>query len=281
LIAKIEILNSVQKALDSLLTFVPKLIGFLIILLIGYIVARIIKTIITKALEKAGLDKALHSGQSGQYVEKLSPGASPSKLIGSIAYWVVFLGVLSIAIGVLKIALLTTLVASIGAYLPHVIVAILIFVIAGVISGAVGGAVAKTMGDTPTGKVIGTAVPALVMGIAVFMILTELKIAPEIVKITYTALIGAVALGSALAFGLGGREVAGKLVCDAYGKGQEKKEDVKDDLQKGKERGQEHAEQAKDKAQEQAGEGGSGSGGSSGPSSGGSSSGPGSYRPGQ
>ncbi|MGI8579014.1 MAG: hypothetical protein ACR2K9_00450 [Solirubrobacteraceae bacterium] len=84
------------------------------------------------------------------------------------------------------------------------------------------------------------------------MILTELKIAPEIVKITYTALIGAVALGSALAFGLGGREVAGKLVGDAYGKGKE--EDVKDDLQKRKERGPQQAEQAKDKAQERTGE---------------------------
>ena len=47
----------------------PKLIGFLIILLIGYIIARVVKAVLTKLLEKVGLDKALHSGSAGQYVE--------------------------------------------------------------------------------------------------------------------------------------------------------------------------------------------------------------------
>jgi hypothetical protein len=92
------------------------------------------------------------------------------------------------------------------------------------------------MGDTPTGKVVASVVPALVTGIALFMILNQLKIAPEIVQITYTALIGALALGLALAFGLGGREVAAELLRGAYQKGQEQKDQVKADLQTGQER---------------------------------------------
>jgi hypothetical protein len=63
-------------------------------------------------------------------------------------------------------------------YLPNVIAAVIIFVIAGVIATAAGAAAAKLMGDTPTGKIVGTAIPALVMGIAVFMVLNQLKIAP-------------------------------------------------------------------------------------------------------
>ena len=81
--------------------------------------------------------------------------------------------------------------------------------IAGVVAAAVGGLVARTMGDTPTGKVVGSVVPVLVMAIATFMILNQLQIATEIVTITYAALIGGVFLAMALAFGLGGREVAG------------------------------------------------------------------------
>jgi hypothetical protein len=100
------------------------------------------------------------------------------------------------------------------------------------------------MGDTPTGKVVASVVPALVMGIAIFMILNQLKIAPEIVQITYTALIGALALGLALAFGLGGREVAAELLRGAYRKGQEQKGQVKADLQQGKERAQDQAQSA-------------------------------------
>ena len=127
------------------------------------------------------------------------------------------------------------------ASLPNVDVAVLTFVAAGVVAAAVAGLVAETMGDTPTGKVVASVVPALVMGIAIFMILNQLKIAPEIVQITYTALIGALALGLALAFGLGGREVAAEMLRGAYQKGREQKGQVKADMQKGKERAQEQA----------------------------------------
>ena len=65
-----------------------------------------------------------------------------------------------------------------------------------------------------------TAAPALVMGIAVFMVLNQLRIATDIVTITYAALMGAVALGAALAFGLGGRDVASRMLEEAYRRGQ-------------------------------------------------------------
>jgi hypothetical protein len=82
------------------------------------------------------------------------------------------------------------------------------------------------------------------MGIAIFMILNQLKIAPEIVQITYTALIGALALGLALAFGLGGREVAAEMLRGAYQKGQQQKGQLKADIQKGKERAEGRAQSA-------------------------------------
>ena len=130
-------------------------------------------------------------------------------------------------------------------YLPNVIAAVIIFVIAAAIAGAIGGVVAKLLGDTPTGKVVASVVPALIMVIAVFMILNQLKIAPQIVAITYTALIGSVALGAALAFGLGGRDVAGRMLEDAYDKGREQKGQVEEDVQLGKERAEEKADEGK------------------------------------
>ncbi len=249
MLASVQIAQSLQKALDGFLGFIPNLIGFLVILIVGYLIARVVKGVITKLLQKAKLDHALHSGQSGEYVEKISPGASPSALIGGVVFWLIFLFVLSAAIGALKIPAVTAFMNTVLGYLPNVIAAVIIFVLAGAIATAVGGAAAKLMGDTPTGKVIGTAVPALIMAIAVFMVLNQLHIATSIVTITYAALIGAVALGSALAFGLGGREVAGKMLADAYQRGQQNKGQVKQDMQTGKERGQQQAGQAKDKAQ--------------------------------
>jgi hypothetical protein len=246
----VKIGDSLQQGLDSFFGFLPNLLGFLVILFIGYVVARIVKGVLSKVLDKVGLDRALHSGQTGQYVEKVSPGASPSRLIGSIAFWFIFLGAISIAVSALKIPALTTFVSSIYGYLPNIIAAVIIFVVAGAIAGAVATLVTKTMGDTPTGKLVATIVPVLVMAIATFMILDQLEIAPAIVTITYGVLLGSLGLGMALAFGLGGRETAAQLVSGVYDKGQEQKGQVKQDLRTGKERGQQHAERAKDHAEQ-------------------------------
>ena len=245
MLASVKISDSLQQGLDSLFGFIPNLIGFLAILVVGYFVAKIVKAVVAKLLDKVGLDDHLHSGQTGEYVERVSPGASPSRLIAGVVFWFIFLFALSAAVGALQIPAVTAFMNQVLAYLPNVVVAVLIFVVAGVVAAAVAGLVAKTMGDTPTGKVVASVVPALVMAIAIFMILDQLKIAPDIVQITYTALIGALALGLALAFGLGGREVAAEMLRSAYEKGQDQKDQVKADMQKGKQRAQQQVQDAK------------------------------------
>jgi len=132
----------------------------------------------------------------------------------------VFLGALSIAISSLGIAALDDFLADVFAYLPNIVAAILIFVVAGAVAGFLSGLVGRLLSDSPTGELAATAAPALVMAITVFMILIQLHIATAIVTITYAAVMGALALGMALAFGLGGRDVASRLLEDAYRRGQ-------------------------------------------------------------
>jgi hypothetical protein len=242
--AAVKVADSLQQGLNSLIGFIPNVIGFLIILLIGYVIAKVVKAAITKGLQALKVDRHLHDSDAGQYVEKVSPGASPSKLIATVVFWFIFLFAISAAIGALKIAALTVFIAKVQSFLPNIIVAVLIFVIAAALAGAVGGVVHKLMGDTPTGKVVRAVVPGLILAIATFMVLNQLHIAPAIVTITYAALIGMLALAGALAFGLGGRDLAAKLLSDAYEKGQENKGQVKDDMRTGKERGQQQAQQA-------------------------------------
>lgn len=248
--------RKVDTFLNPIVEFLPKLILFIVILVVGFIVARLVKAAITKALQAAGIDRALHSGQSGQYVEKISPGASPAALIASVAYYVIILAVLGIAISTIGGTAADNFIGSIVAYLPNVVVAILIFVLAGAVATAVAGLIARTMGDTPTGKVVGSVVPILIMAIATFMILDQLKIAEDIVRITYMALMFSLALGLALAFGLGGRDLAAQALQSAQDKGKEQKDQVKQDFQKGRDQAQQDAQQARDKAQERMGSGG-------------------------
>lgn len=261
-LAAVDVGASLQTALDALLGFLPNLIGFLLILVVGYFVAKIVKGIVSKLLEKLGLDRTLHSSEAGKYVEQVSPGASPSRLIGGVTFWFIFIFVLSAAIGALEIPAVTTFMNEVLAYLPNVIVAVLIFVAAAAIAGGVAALAHKTMGDTPTGRVVRAAVPVFVIGIAVFMILTQLQIAPEIVTITYAALMGTAVLGLGLAFGLGGRDVAHDMLSNAYDKGREQADQAKQDLQQGRERAERRAERERAQRSDP-GSGGGPAGGSS------------------
>jgi small-conductance mechanosensitive channel len=240
-----DIKNSFSNALDTAIGFLPNLLGFLLLLLVGYVVAKVVAGVIAKLLQKVGLDRHLHDSDANKYVEKVLPGASPSKGISRVVFWLIFIFFITSAIGALKIPAVTTFMNQVLAYLPNVIVAIVIFVFAALIAGAVAGGVAKLMGDTPTGKIVATVVPAIVMVIAMFMILNQLKIAPAIVTIAFAATMGALALGLALAFGLGGRPVAQKLLEDAYAKGQQGKEQAKQDLATGQDRAQTQADRAR------------------------------------
>jgi hypothetical protein len=245
MLAAIEISDSIQEGIDSFFGFLPNVIGFLLILLVGYVIARIAKTAINKVLDKVGVDRALHESDAGRYIERVSPDAKPSHLIGAVAFWFIFLFAVSAAVGALKIAALTDFIAKVQSYLPNVIAAVLIFVAAAAIAGAAGGVAHKLMGDTPTGRMLRTVIPGLVLAIGLFMVLDQLNIAPQIVTITYAALLGMLALAGALAFGLGGRDVAAQMLQDAYDAGQRNKEQVKSDVQTGKDRAAARADDAR------------------------------------
>jgi hypothetical protein len=262
-IGALEISESVQQGFDSFFNFIPNLIAFLVILVVGYFVAKLVQAAVRKGLQKLGLDRQLHESQAGEYVERLTPGASPSNGIGRVVFYIVLAFVLTIAIGALKIPAVTAFMDQVLAYLPNVIAAIVIFVVAAAIAGAAGAGVAKLMGDTPTGKIVAAVVPTLVMVIGLFMVLNQLKIAEEIVTITFAALMGSLALGGALAFGLGGREVAADMLGSAYRSGREHRDQVRRDIELGRARGEERAQEGKRRVQEEVAEGGNASRGGS------------------
>jgi hypothetical protein len=232
LFAALNIGDSVERGFSVFFAWVPALIGAVVILIIGYFIAKIVQAALAGGLTRAGLDRHLLSGKTGEWVQKVA--SSPSRLIARVGFWAIFLAFVSIAASALGIEAVSAFVAAVWGYLPNVIAAFAIFLVAGAISAGVATLATKLMGDTPTGKVVATAAPILVMTIATFMILEQLKIAHDIVVTTYTLLLGSIALGAALAFGLGGREVAGRMLEGAYQKGQEQKGQVRQDLQQGK-----------------------------------------------
>jgi len=241
-----DILQSLQSAFTTFVNYLPQLLGAIVVLVIGYLIAKILDKVIIKLLRKARLDQRLTANAGGRFVEKVSPGGSPARLVGGVVFWVIMLFVIASAIGTLGIPALTGFMNLVLSYLPNVLAALLIFIAAAVVAGAVSALAQRTLGDTPTGQVVRTGAPALIMAIAVFMILTQLHIAPVIVTATYIALIGAIALGAALAFGLGGQDAAQDMINSGYRKAQEHYDILARQAQQARERGRRDAQWAQE-----------------------------------
>ena len=208
------VVTSFAAALALLFTFIPKLIGFLVILLIGWIVATAISKAVTFLLRKVGFDRL--SQRIG--LDRMSQGAGISLdaagILGKVVYWFIFLIFLVPAVDTLGITAVSNILSQIIAYIPNVFVAILVLLIgmfaatvaADVVRGAAGGA---RLGNP---NIFANIVRYAIIGFVALIALEQLGIAPALLNILFTAVVGAAALAAGLAFGLGGQDTARKYL---------------------------------------------------------------------
>jgi len=206
--------DSSQQFLNEIATSLPNIIGAIIILIIGWIIAKLLKRGLIKLLylvkfnfltEKAGIDKFLKEG--GAKLDSV-------QIIGTLLYWILMLVVLIATLNSLNLTVASTLFNEIIVYLPNIIVAIVILII-GIYLARMVSQVAKTSLQgikEKTAELIGQITYVAILVLTVFVTLGQLKIASEIVSSAFIILFGAICLALALAFGLGGREKASELL---------------------------------------------------------------------
>lgn len=223
--------QALENGFARVVEFLPNLLAAILILIVGYIIAKVLEKITRTLLRKIRFERAVTSSSAGKYVAHVVE--SPSRFVGRTVFWIVMLGAISIAVTALNIPLLNNFVSAIYGYLPHVIAALIIFLVASAISAGADAFVLRVLGKgSPVARILTVAIPAVTMSIAIFMILSELGIAENIVNITYAAIMFALSLGSALAFGLGGREVAGDLLGRAVDAARSQSDTVKSEARR-------------------------------------------------
>ena len=198
----VDFQGGIQDAWSSVAAFVPKLVAALVILVVGYFVAKLVARILNTVLERVGFDRAVERGGIKQALARSKYDASD--IVAKLAFWTIFLLVLQLAFGVFGPNPVSDLLKGLIAYLPNVLVAILIVVIAAAIARAVTDLLASLLGMVQGGQVLakGAGIAILVFGI--FAALDQLKIAPRIVTGLWYALLAALVGSVIVAVGGGG-----------------------------------------------------------------------------
>jgi hypothetical protein len=157
----LDLEGPVTDGFRTVMTFIPKLLGFLVILLVGYFVAKIIAKLVDKALEKAGFDRAVERGGIKKALATSQYDASD--IVAKLVFFAIFIPFLSAAVGALGIAALQEPLAAFIALIPKIIVAIVLVVIGAVLAGTVKSFIANTLGGLSYGSILANAAAVLIL----------------------------------------------------------------------------------------------------------------------
>jgi mechanosensitive ion channel-like protein len=194
--------GGIENAWSNVATFVPKLAAALVILLVGYLVAKAVAGILNKVLERVGFDRVVERGGVRQVLARSRYDASD--LLAKLVFWTIMLLVLQLAFGVFGANPVSDLLRGLIAYLPNIFVAILILVIAAAVARAVTDLLANLLSAMQGGRLLARGAGVAVLVFAVFAALDQLQIAPRIVTGLWYALLAAVVGSVIVAVGGGG-----------------------------------------------------------------------------
>ena len=209
----------------GLLSFIPKLIGALLLLLIGWWLAKAAARLVTGLLDRLGFGAAAERtgmfgflGGGARAAGARTSGSRPSWLIGQIAKWFVFLIFVDLAVQALGLAQISDLLHGVILWIPNLVVALLVVFLGVLFAQFVGRMVRGTAasGRVANPNLLGTLVEYGIIALAAVVALNQLGIGAVFVDILLGAVVFALALAAGLAFGLGGRNVASKMWRQTY-----------------------------------------------------------------
>ncbi|HEU4527669.1 MAG TPA: hypothetical protein VFT80_07065 [Actinomycetota bacterium] len=206
MIAEIDLEAGLEEAWENVVTFAPKLLGFFLILLIGFFIAKLLSKLTNSLLERVGFDGWVQRGSLQTAFERAKTDASD--LIALIVFWAVFLITLQLAFGIWGPNPITDLIDGLIGYLPNVIAAVIILVIAAAIARVVTDILTPSLGAVRGGEWIARVAGIAILVLGVFAALDQLEIAPAIVNGLFYALLVVVAGSLVVSFGVGGIPIA-------------------------------------------------------------------------
>jgi hypothetical protein len=221
--AQVEAISTPAIAmLDQVMTLLPKVLGASIIITLAYVVGEYVAELVTNILTGFGFDGVLTwlgldsmigakpADSTGEEGATAKPGKTPSQVVGNIALIAILLVAALTAVDILEIEALTTVVGVILAIAGQVLVALLIFAIGLYFSNISYKALAAS--GSRQSKILGQAARIIILTLVGAMALEQMGIATNIVNLAFGLLVGGISVAIAIAFGLGGKDIASEQI---------------------------------------------------------------------
>ena len=220
------LMSSLTAAMAMLFSAVPKILGFLIIILAGWLVASLVEKAVAATLRTVHFNDLAERSGLADFVRKMGTDTDSSGMIGAVTKWFIRLIALVVAFDALGLPAVSDVLRQLLMWLPNVVVAMVVLVIGGLaaraLSNIVRGAAAE--GGLGNPDMLAKVASTLVWAFAIVVAVNQIGIATELVNTLFMAFVGAIALAIGLSFGLGGRETASEIVRLWWRRGREEPE---------------------------------------------------------
>ncbi|MDG9924207.1 MULTISPECIES: mechanosensitive ion channel domain-containing protein [unclassified Pseudomonas] len=213
-----SLVNAMSSVWAPVAGFIPRFFGALVVVLLGFVVAKLLDTLLSKLLAKLGLDRLMAGTGLNKMLSRVGIQVPVSTLIGKIVYWFVLLIFLVSAAESLGLDRVSATLDVLALYLPKVLGAAVIMLsgvlLAQLVSSLVRGAAEGVGLDYAAG--LGRIAQGLVIIISISVAIGQLEVKTELLNNVIAIVLISVGLAVALALGLGSREIAGQILAGIY-----------------------------------------------------------------
>jgi len=211
-----ELVDRLRTGIDQLWAVLPALLVATIILLVGYFVAKQVERWVDRGLKKMDFNKVAEAGGLREAVDRTGGGLDPVHAVGKLLFWLIMLIVILLAASALGLDSINRMFAIMLGFIPTLIAAIVIVILGIVVGEFVRGLILASAGTVEGVPLLANVAKGSVVVIAMFMALQQLGVAEELITAAFTVVLGAVALATGLAFGLGNTTLAGEMTRRWY-----------------------------------------------------------------
>lgn len=201
-------------------SYIPAIMGAIIILVVGWLLAKLIEAIVTRVLKTVRLDAGSDKIGISKVLAQGDIKMSLSELIGAIVYWLIMLVAVATMLDALNLKMASDLISRLVEYVPNIIAAVFILVIGAFLANFIA-TIIRTAGSNAglkSAKLMGQLAQVILMIFTVIIVVEQLKVATALLVLAVNIVLISIGLGIAIAFGLGCKDLAGKFMQDVINK---------------------------------------------------------------
>jgi len=221
--------ESFRDAFSMILGAIPRILGFILIVAIGWFISSLVARAVLSLLRAIRFDELMQRSGLGDFMNKMGTGTDPAGIVAGLVKWLIRIVVLLVAFDTLGLPAVSDVMRQLLLWLPNLVVAMVVLFIAGIAARALGNVVrgASAEGGFSNPETLARVARTAVWVFGIVIAVNQLGIATALINTLVMGFVGALALASGLAFGLGGRDLAQRSLDNWYEQAQDAKPKAK------------------------------------------------------